>query len=201
MGFVEWFKKGSKGLLEMSEAEIRTEERFLQKDKDHLARRLERLAGEREHLFQRGARTKNEDVRKAIALEYELKTSEMSMAGRELLLKSKEILTLSRIRQVRRAGRSGAGSLLARLSETDQVKLQRLIANAEINEELYSERLDDILSTTEREGGLEMALGTEGKRVLDIWQRMDDGDIPTMEDAKRLAEIEPPLAGPEPTEA
>ena len=201
MGFMEWFKKGSKGLLDMSDGEIRTEERFLQKDKDKLARRLERLATEREHLFQRGAKTRNEDLRKAVALEYELKTSEMTMASRELLLKSKEILTLSRVRQIRRAGKVGAGGALARLSETDQVRLQRLVADAEVHEELYSEKLDELLTATAREGGLEMALGAEGKRVLDIWQRMDDGEITDIEDAKRLAEIEHPLEGPEPTEA
>ncbi|KPJ70614.1 MAG: hypothetical protein AMS14_10295 [Planctomycetes bacterium DG_20] len=201
MGFMEWFKKGSKGLLDMSDGEIRTEERFLQKDKDKLARRLERLATEREHLFQRGAKTRNEDLRKAVALEYELKTSEMTMASRELLLKSKEILTLSRVRQIRRAGKVGAGGALARLSETDQVRLQRLVADAEVHEELYSEKLDELLTATAREGGLEMALGAEGKRVLDIWQRMDDGEITDIEDAKRLAEIERPLEGPEPTEA
>ena len=201
MGFIDWFKKGSKGLLDMSDEEIRKEERFLKKDRDHLARRLQRLAAEREDLFQRGARARNDDLRKAVALEYELKTHEMKMLSREMLTKSKEILTLARIRQIRRAGRKGRSGPLARLSETDQVRLQRLIADAEVNEEIYAERLDEILSTTEREGGLEVALGNEGRRVLEIWQRMDEGEITDIEDAKRLADLEPPTAGPEASEA
>jgi hypothetical protein len=201
MGFMDWFKHGSKGLMDLSEAEIRREERFLQKDKDKLAHRLERIGAERERLFQRGAQTRDEHLRKSIALEYELKSQEMALAGREMLLKSKEVLALSRIRMLRHAGAAGAGGLLARLSETDQVRLQRLIADAEVKEEMFSEKLDEILSSTEREGGLEMALGTEGKRVLDLWQRMDEGDIPSVEDAMRIAEIQRGEDGKEPTEA
>jgi len=191
MGFIEWFKKGSKGLLDMDDAEIRKEERFLQKDKDKLSRQLERLAAEREHLFQRGAKARDENVRKAVALEYELKAQEMNQVSREMLMKSKEVLTLSRIRSMRRAGKAGQGSVLSRLSETDHVKLQRLVADAEINEELYAERLDEILFQTERAGGLEMSLGNEGQRVLDIWNRIEGGEIPSVEDGMRLADIEP----------
>ena len=192
MGFMDWFKHGSKGLLDLSDDELRKEERFLQKDKDKLSQQLARLAAERERLFQRGAQTKDENVRKAIALEYELKAQELGYRGREMLMKSKEILTLSRIRSIRRAGRAGAGGLLARLTEGDHVKLQRLVADAEVNEELYSERLDELLTSTEREGGLEMSLGSEGKKVLDLWQRMDDGEIKNVEDAMRLADIDRP---------
>ncbi len=192
MGFIDWFKHGSKGLLDLSDDELRKEERFIQKDKDKLSQQLARLGAERERLFQRGAQTKDENVRKAIALEYELKAQELAYRGRELLLKSKEMLTISRIRSIRRAGKAGAGGLLARMSEGDQVKLQRLIADAEVNEELYSERLDELLTSTEREGGLEMALGAEGKKVLDLWQRMDDGEIRNVEDAMKLADIERP---------
>lgn len=192
MGFIDWLKKGSKGLLDMSDEELRREERILEKERAQVARRLERLAHEREKLFQRGARIRNPDLRKAIALEYELKTREMQDASREVLLRSKEILALSRIRQARRAGGRSRGSPLARLSQTDLVRLRRLIADAEVSEEIFAERLDEILSLAERRAELETELGSEGRRVLEIWQRMDEGEIADIEDAKRLAEIEPP---------
>lgn len=99
------------------------------------------------------------------------------MAGRQLNMRTKEYLTVSRMRMLREnADKAKAmGSRLGMIGERDLVTLEKMIENDKITAEMYQERLDSMLSIGEEEG--ESILTPGSKQVLDVWEQMDTGLI------------------------
>lgn len=178
MPFVDWLTKRKTPLSRMTRAELRRQELLLEKDRTQLLNRIEKIAKEKQTLFERGSKETAPEVRRVLAQEFDLKTTEQLMLGRQLNIRSKEMLTVSRLRMLResadRAGRSGQ---LGLVSEADLLKLTKLIEKDSIKAEVYGERLDEILSVgtaaDESAGGLSEA----GKTVMQVWERMDTGAI------------------------
>ena len=58
-----------------------------------------------------------------------------------------------------------------------------------ISQEMYLEKLNSVLSTV-TEGAQEIteSIGQEGREVLDVWQRMDEGEIENFDDGLKLAD-------------
>ena len=100
-----------KTLSELDRQELRKEEILLTKQRDRLFKKIETIAGDKQKIFQQGATQKSPELRKALAQDFELKTQEQLMAARELNLRSKELLTVSRLRMVKENNeqRPGAG--------------------------------------------------------------------------------------------
>src|SRR5947208_1063158 len=92
------FKKKEKTLSELTTAELRREEIMLTRDRDKMFKKIEQLATDKQKIFQQGATQKSPELRKALAMQFELKTQEQMMAGRQLNVRSKELLTVSRVR-------------------------------------------------------------------------------------------------------
>jgi hypothetical protein len=176
MAFLDWLVKRKRPLSQMSRAELRRQELLLEKDRTQLLNRVSKLAAKKQDVFDRGAKEKAPEVRRMFAQEFELMTSEQLMLARQLNIRSKEMMTVSRLRMLRentdRA--TGAGSRLGLVSEKDILQLGKLIENDAIKTEMYQERLDDILR---------VGLSEAGESVMQVWDQMDRGAIADVAEA------------------
>ncbi|MCB9865296.1 MAG: hypothetical protein H6816_01460 [Phycisphaerales bacterium] len=179
MSLLDWFAKRRKPLSQMTRAELRRQELLLEKDRMQLLNRVTKLAGKKQELFERGAKEKAPEVRRMFAQEFELMTSEQLMLARQLNIRSKEMMTVSRLRMLREnADRAaGAGSRLGLVSEKDILRLGKLIENDAIKTEMYQERLDEILKLGAEVDEGAAGLSESGETVMQVWDQMDRGAI------------------------
>lgn len=176
--FLDWLVKKKTPLSKMTRAELRRQELMLDKDRTQLLNRIEKLAKEKHTLFERGADEKTPEVRRSMAAEFELKTTEQLMLARQLNIRSKEMLTVSRLRMLREnADRAGQSSRLGLISESDILRLGKLIESDAVRTEVYQERLDEVLSIGAAIDQGATGLGEAGKDVLRVWEKMDTGVI------------------------
>lgn len=185
MGLFDWLLNGKKSLSQMTRSELRRQELLLEKERSRMLDKITRLAREKQDLFQRGASEKTPEVRRVLAQEFEIKTTEQLMTGRQLNIRSKELLTVSRLRMLREnADRARAtGGLIGLVSEKDLLRLAKMIENDAIKTEVYQERLDEVLSVGAGVDEGAAALSEAGKTVLNIWDKMDTGALPDAAEA------------------
>jgi len=177
MGLFDWITKSKKSLSQMTRTELRRQELLLQRDRDQLMKRVGDLAGQKQEIFERGKTEKTPEVRRMLAQEFDLKTTEQLMVSRQLNIRAKEALTVTRMRMLRENAEraKSMGSKLGLVSERDLVALEKMIANDSITAEVYQDRLDAMLHIEADETGA--ALTDGGKQVMDIWEQMDTGLI------------------------
>ena len=177
MSFLDWLITKKKPLSKMTRSELRRQELLLEKDRNQMLKRIKKLAVDKQDMFEKGAGEKTPEVRKTLAQEFELKTSEQLMISRQLNIRSKELLTVSRLRMIRENHEraKAAGSRFGLISEMDVLKLSKLIESDAVTTEIYQERLDRLLELgagiDEGAAGLSQA----GQEVLNIWDKMDQG--------------------------
>jgi hypothetical protein len=169
-----------KTLSDLNKQELRREEILLTKQRDRLFKRIESLSGDKQKIFQQGATQKSPELRKALAQDFELKTQEQLMAARELNLRSKELLTVSRLRMIK--DNNAAGRALGRLNVTDKdvAKISGWIEDDAVTQDMYSERLDSLLELGAQadKDALEAAgLSGAGQELMNIWNDMDRGTV------------------------
>jgi hypothetical protein len=177
MALFDWITKRNKPLSQMTRQELRRQELLLQRDRDQLLKRVTKLAEDKQTVFERGRKEKSPEVRRVLAQEFDMKTTEQLMVSRQLNIRSKETLTVTRMRMLREnADRAKAvGSKLGMIGEKDMIALEKMIENDAITAEMYQERLDSMLKIGVEEG--ESALTPGSRQVLDIWDQMDTGLI------------------------
>ena len=169
-----------KTLSELDRAALRKEEIILTKQRDKLFKRIEQIGTDKQKIFQQGATQKSPELRKALAQDFELKTQEQLMAARELNLRSKELLTISRLRMVKEnQGRAGA---LGRLNVTDKdvARISSWIEDDAVSQEMYLERLNSILdlgAQSDKDALAGATLSEPGQELMNIWNEMDRGQI------------------------
>jgi hypothetical protein len=175
MGLFDWVTKKNKSLSQMTRQELRRQELLLQRERDQLLKRITDLAAKKQEVFDRGRNEKSPEVRRVLAQEFDLKTTEQLMTSRQLNIRSKEALTVTRMRMLRENTERARsmGSRLGMVSEKDLVVLERMIQDDAITAEMYQERLDSMLKIGLEEG--ESALTPGSQQVLDIWDQMDTG--------------------------
>src|SRR5919112_4059828 len=134
-----------KTLSELDRQELRKEEILLGKQRDKLFKRIESVAAEKQKIFQQGATQKSPELRKALAQQFELKTQEQLMSARELNLRSKELMTVSRLRMVKENNERGRA--LGRLNVTDKdvAKISGWIEDDAVTQDMYHDRLNSLL--------------------------------------------------------
>jgi len=179
MGLLDWLTNKDKPLSKMSRQELRRQELLLDKERNQLLKRVEKIGKEKQTLFERGAAEKMPEVRRMLAQEFELKTSEQLMLSRQLNIRSKEAMTVSRMRMLREnAERAKAhGGKLGLVSEKDMLRLGKMIESDAISTEMYQQRLDEILSLGAEVDEGAAGLSEAGQSVMDIWDKMDTGLI------------------------
>src|SRR3954469_18251806 len=141
------FGKTKKTLSELDKQELRKEEILLTKQRDRLFKRIETITTQKQQIFKQGATQKSPELRKALAQDFELKTQEQLMAARELNLRSKELLTVSRLRMVRENNERGRAMGRLNLTDKDVAKISGLLEDDNVSQDLYRDRLDALLET------------------------------------------------------
>jgi len=179
MGLLDWLTKKDKPLSKMTRQELRRQELLLEKDRSQLLKRIQKIGKEKQALFERGAAEKMPEVRRTLAQEFELRTSEQLMMSRQLNIRSKETMTVTRMRMLREnAERAKAhGGKLGLVSEKDMLRLGKMIESDAISTAMYQQRLDEILSLGAELDEGAAGLSEAGQSVMDIWDKMDTGLI------------------------
>ncbi|MCH7840320.1 MAG: hypothetical protein IID38_08820 [Planctomycetes bacterium] len=184
LAFFDWLTKRKKRLSQMSRSELRRQELLLEKDRKRLLNRVTKLVREKQNLFEQGSTEKTPELRRVLAQEFELKTTEQLMLARQLNIRSKEMMTVSRLRMLREnADRAGASASLGLVRESDILRLGTLIESDAIKAEMYQERLDEILAVGASADEGASALNEAGRGVLDVWAKMDAGDLTDAQEA------------------
>src|SRR6185436_11834466 len=139
------FGKAKKSLSELDKQELRKEEIMLTKQRDRLFKKIEQITVDKQKIFQQGATQKSPDLRKALAQDFELKTQEQLMAARELNLRSKELLTVSRLRMVKENNEKGRALGRLNLTDKDVAKISGWIEDDSVTQDMYNDRLNVLL--------------------------------------------------------
>jgi hypothetical protein len=151
--------------------------------------KLEKLEKEREEIFAKGLKIKSPPRRRQLARLYEMKSSGVKMMERELSVMSKEITTISALKlalERRSSSKEGVSRILERV---DEAKLMTYLEDDKISQEMYLEKLNGVLSTvTDGANQITEELGKEGSEVMDVWQKMDEGEIESFSDGLKLAD-------------
>ena len=167
-----------KSLSELNRQELRREEILLEKQRDRLFKKIETIAVDKQKIFQQGATQKSPDLRKSLALQFEMKTQEQLMVARELNLRSKELMTISRLRMVQENRQKGKALGRLNVTEKDVARISQWIEDDAVSQEMYSDRLDQILELGEQADRDALA-GTQlkdaGTEIMSIWNDMDRG--------------------------
>lgn len=174
------FGKSKKTLSELDRQALRKEEILLTKQRDKLFKRIETVATDKQKIFQQGATQKSPELRKALAQQFELKTQEQLMAARELNLRGKELMTVSRLRMVKE-NRDG-GRALGRLNLTDKdvARISTWIEDDAVSQDMYQDRLNEILdlgAQSDKDALAGAGLSGAGQELMNLWNQMDRGAI------------------------
>jgi hypothetical protein len=167
-----------KTLSELNRQELRKEEILLTKQRDRLFKRIEAISTDKQKIFQQGATQKSPELRKALAQDFELKTQEQLMAARELNLRSKELLTVSRLRMVKENVERGRAMGRLNLTGKDVAKISQWIEDDAVTQDMYVERLNQILdlgAESDKDALAQAGLSGAGQELMNIWNEMDRG--------------------------
>src|SRR4051795_8323022 len=150
MALIDKLFSRKKTLSQLDKQELRKEEILLTKQRDRLFKKIETIGTQKQQIFKQGATQKSPELRKALAQDFELKTQEQLMAARELNLRSKELLTVSRLRMVQENKASGRALGRLNVTEKDVARISQWIEDDAVSQDMYTERLNTILELGEQ---------------------------------------------------
>jgi hypothetical protein len=170
----------NKTLSDLNKQELRKEEILIGKQRDRLFKKIETIAQDKQKIFQQGAQQKSPELRKALAQQFELKSHEQTMVARELNLRSKELMTVSRLRIIKESRESGRA--LGRLNVTgkDMARITAWIEDDAVGQDMYLERLDQILEMggqADKDALAAAGLTSAGQELMHLWDQMDRGAL------------------------
>jgi hypothetical protein len=180
MNFFEWLTTKRKTLATMSPAELRAQEMLLSADRDRTMARVRKLAADKEKLVEQGAKERAPEMRRTLAQQYDLLHTEQTMLSRQLNIRSKEMLTVARLRLLRENAAAASGLNLGgrvAIRDADLATIARLIESDAITTEMYQERLDQILAIGAEADAGAAGLSPAGQELMKIWGDMDAGLI------------------------
>jgi len=190
MNFFTWLTTKRKSLATMTQAELRAQEMLLENERNRMQGRVGKLAQEKQKLIDQGAREKTPELRRTYAQQYDLLHTEQMMLARHLNIRSKEYLTVARLRMLRENTQAAGLGTTARtlIRESDLPTIERLIENDRISTEVYQERLDEILRAGQEADQAAAGVSPAAAELLRIWNDMDAGLIKTTQEAFDEAE-------------
>jgi hypothetical protein len=180
MALIDKIFSKKKSLSELSKVELRKQEILLTKQRDRLFKRVEQIAGEKQKIFQLGSTQKSPELRKALAQDFELKAQEQVMAARELTLRSKELLTVNRLRVVKENSEAGKATGRLNITDKDVARISGWLDDDGISQDIYQERLDSILDVgreSDRESIANAGLTETGQELMNLWDQIDKGKV------------------------
>src|SRR6185437_9194809 len=170
----------TKSLSELTRQELRREEILLTKHRDRLFKKIGDISSQKQTIFQRGATQKSPELRKALAQDFELKTQEQMMAARELNLRSKELLTVSRLRMVKENNEKGRALGRLKLTDKDVAKISGWIEDDSVTQDMYTDRLNTLLelgSESDKTALENTQLTGAGQELMALWDQVDRGKV------------------------
>jgi hypothetical protein len=190
MNFFTWLTTKRKTLGTMNVAELRAQEMLLENERNRMQAKINKLAQDKAKIVERGAKEKTPELRRTFAQQFDLLHTEQMMLSRHLNIRSKEFLTVSRLRILREsAQRSGLGSsAIATIREGDLAVIEKLIENDAISSEMYQERLDEILQIGIEADKEAAGVSPAAAELMKIWDDMDAGLIKDTKEACDEAE-------------
>jgi hypothetical protein len=180
MALIDKLFSRKKTLSELDRQELRKEEILLTKQRDRLFKRIDQISQDKQKIFKQGATQKSPELRKALAQDFELKTQEQLMSARELNLRSKELLTVSRLRMVKENNEGGRALGRLNLTDKDVAKISQWIEDDSVSQDMYQERLGAILdlgAQSDKDALAQAGLSSAGQELMNIWGEMDRGKI------------------------
>jgi hypothetical protein len=169
-----------KTLSELDRQELRKEEILLTKQRDRLFKKIEQISVDKQKIFQQGATQKSPELRKALAQDFELKTQEQMLSARELNLRSKELLTVSRLRMIKENNQRGRALGRLNLTDRDVARISQWIEDDSVSQDMYQERLGQILelgTQSDKDALAQAGLSGAGQELMNIWNEMDRGSM------------------------
>lgn len=192
MNFFTWLTTKRKTLSTMTVAELRTQELLLQNECKRMQARVMKLARDKQAIVERGSKEKTPELRQNFAQQFDLMHTEQMMLSKHLNIRSKEALTVSRLRLLRESAKRASGMTGSRalIREADLTTIEQLIENDAISTELYQERLDEILNIGHESDTAAAGAGVSpaAKELMKVWEDMDAGLIKDSEAAFDEAE-------------
>lgn len=180
MNFFTWLTTRRKTLATMSVAELRAQEMLLENERNRMQGKVAKLAQEKQKLVEQGAREKTPELRRTLAQQYDLLHTEQMMLARHLNIRSKEYLTVARLRMLRESASSAARVAAAGrplIRAEDLATIERLIENDRVTSEMYQERLDEILRVGQEADAAAAGVSPAAAELLKVWNDMDAGLI------------------------
>jgi len=188
MSILDLFKR-PKRFNDLKLEEVRREEARLNLRETQAIARLEQMERDKEELFRRGFKLKSSIRRKQLARQFEQRKNEIGLAERELNRMSKEAVTIAAVRMALQRKEDMKKGFLKMLNVVEEGEIQRLLEDDKISYDMYMERLGAIAeSTKDSEHNIVDEVGKEGAELIDIWQKMDDGEIDSLDAGLKLAE-------------
>lgn len=178
MALIDKIFGGKKTLSELNRQELRKEEILISKQRDRLFKRMETIGVEKQKIFQQGATQKSPELRKSLAMNFELKTQEQLMVTRELNLRTKELMTVSRLRMVQENREGGRALGRLNLTDKDVARISQWIDDDTVGQDMYQQRLDAILelgAQSDKDALDQTGLTQAGQELMNIWNQMDRG--------------------------
>ena len=175
------FGKKVKTLSELSAAELRREEILIGRERDKLFKKIETLTNDKRRVFEQGKDQKSPELRKALAMQFELKTQEQVQVGRQLTVRSKELLTVSRVRILKENAPKKNGAMgRLNLTEKDVNRISAMIEDDAVTEEVYMEKLNEMLdlgAQADKDAMERTGLTSSGQELMNIWNDLDRGAV------------------------
>jgi hypothetical protein len=169
-----------KTLSELDRQALRKEEILLTKQRDRLFKKIEQISLDKQKIFQQGATQKSPELRKALAQDFELKTQEQVLSARELNLRSKELLTVSRLRMIKENNEKGRALGRLNLTDKDVARISGWIEDDAVTQDMYQERLNQLLeigAQSDKDAMASAGLSGAGQELMNIWNDLDRGAL------------------------
>ncbi len=102
------------------------------------------------------------------------------MTARELNLRSKELLTVSRLRMIRENNTAGRATGRLNLTDKDVAKISGLIEDDNVSQDMYRDRLDTLLelgAEGDKDALTTAGLSSAGQELMNIWDELDKGAV------------------------
>lgn len=170
----------NKTLSDLNVQELRKEEILLTRQRDRLFGRIEQITISKQNIFKQGVQQKSLELRKALSQDFELKTQEQLMVARELNLRSKELLTVSRLRMIKQNQSHGRALGRLNLTDKDVARISGWIEDDAVSQDMYTQRLDSIIgqgAQADKDALENAGLSQAGQELMNIWQQMDRGTV------------------------
>lgn len=181
IGFLKDLFGIERSIRDLDPDDLKREEKRLEIRENELIGRIEKIEEKKQDLFRKGAKTSSRARRRIYARRYKDFTRRAQMLDREVSRVTKEIMTLERIRMILPREEGTVGGILDRMDESTVTELQQMLEDDKITEEMYLNKLDNLLGITEDDIYQPEPTDEEEMDIIKTWEAMDEGEL-EMED-------------------